>query len=50
MKRRYSALLLILALLLGCLGGCASDKAAVTESFAQLIAQGVYGEDLYADL
>ena len=30
LKRRYSALLLILALLLGCLGGCASDKAAVT--------------------
>ena len=28
----------------------AADKAAVTESFAQLIAQGVYGEDLYADL
>lgn len=28
----------------------AADKAAVTESFVQLIAQGVYGEDLYADL
>ena len=28
----------------------AADKAAVTESFAQLIARGVYGEDLYADL
>ena len=28
----------------------AADKAAVTESFARLIAQGVYGKDLYADL
>ena len=28
----------------------AADKAAVVESFAQLIAQGVYSEDLYGDL